>query len=66
MSDPTTSDDGTSVEANDADVLEQAQPLGAEPAGESLGRAGTATPEAPPQDDLGGSVADQVEQRQEP
>jgi hypothetical protein len=54
------------MQANDADALEQAQPPGAEPASESPRRAGTASPEALPQDDLGGSVADQVEHRQEP
>ncbi|MDH2443751.1 hypothetical protein QDR37_07320 [Amnibacterium sp. CER49] len=66
MSDPLHRDDGTGIEADDADVLEQAQPLAAEPAAESLDRAATATPELPPQDELEGSVADGIEQRQEP
>jgi hypothetical protein len=66
MSDPLQRDDGTGTEADDADVLEQAQPLAAEPAGDSLDRAATATPDVPPQDEVEGSVADVVEQRQEP
>lgn len=57
-------DDGTSTEANEADLLEQAQPLAGEPATASIRRA-TAPVSPAPADDEGPTV-DEIEQRQNP
>jgi hypothetical protein len=61
---PRSSDDGSSVEANGADLLEQAQPAYSEPASDSLRRA--AAPISPDPSGPDGSTADQVEQAEAP
>lgn len=56
--------DGTSTEANDADLLEQAQPMMGEPASATADRMGA--PTSPSGPESGSPTADEIEQRQDP